>query len=127
LTKVISPKRLEYVKGKIKSRGAIMLVAAALSPPPFPFTAIVAAASAFQYPRFRLLGVMLAGRLVRFSIEGYVAIRFGRSIIAFMRLAEFRWGIGVFAAVCVAGSVVSVMKWVRAAKAGPRRGARSAA
>ena len=122
LKRVISPKQLEYVKGKIKSQAPIMLVAAALSPPPFPFTAIVAAASAFQYPRLRLLGVILAGRLVRFTIVGYVAIRFGRPIIAFMRSEEFRWAIGVFAAICVAGSVVSVMKWVRATKASPHQG-----
>jgi hypothetical protein len=65
---------------------------------------------------------MLAGRLVRFAIVGYVAIRFGRPIIAFMRSEEFRWGIGIFAAICVAGSIMSVMKWVRAAKtAKPRR------
>ncbi len=127
LKKVITAKRLEYVKAKIKRRAPIMLIVAALAPPPFPFTAIVAAASAFQYPRLRLLSVMLVGRLVRFAIVGYVAIRFGRPIIAFTRSEEFRWGIGIFAAICVVGSILSVMKWMRAAKGQPHRPVRRAA
>jgi membrane protein YqaA with SNARE-associated domain len=126
LKKVVSPKTLSYVKGKVKSRAAIMLVLAALAPPPFPFTVIIATASAFQYPRLRLLGVILGSRLVRFAMVGYVAIRFGRPIIEFMRSEEFRWVIGIFAAICVAGSVMSVMKWVRAAKSARPRGVRSA-
>lgn len=116
LTKLINPRRLEYVKSRIKKNGAVMLIAAALSPPPFPFTAVVAAASVFQYPRKRLFGVMFGGRLARFSILGYIAVRYGRSIIRFMRSTEFKVAIGIFAALCVVMSVLSLLKWVRAAK-----------
>jgi membrane protein YqaA with SNARE-associated domain len=116
LKRIISPKRLEYVEKKIKRRGGIMLLLGALAPPPFPFTTVVAAASAFQYPRLPLLGLILGGRLVRFAIEGWVAIRFGRPIIKIIESTEFRWGIGVFAAICVIGSIFSVGKWIHRGK-----------
>ena len=116
LKRIISPKRLEYVEKKIKRRGGIMLLLGALAPPPFPFTTVVAAASAFQYPRLPLLGLILGGRLARFAIEGWVAIRFGRPIIKIIESTEFRWGIGVFAAICVIGSIFSVGKWIHRGK-----------
>jgi hypothetical protein len=93
-----------------------MLLLGALAPPPFPFTTVVAAASAFQYPRLRLLAIVAGGRLLRFAIEGWVAIRFGRPIIEVIESTEFRWAIGIFAVICVIGSVFSVMKWTHGSK-----------
>jgi hypothetical protein len=77
---------------------------------------VVAAASAFQYPRLRLLAIVAGGRLLRFAIEGWVAIRFGRPIIEVIESTEFRWAIGIFAVICVIGSVFSVMKWTHGSK-----------
>jgi membrane protein YqaA with SNARE-associated domain len=57
----------------------LKLIIACLAPPPFPFTAIVAAASALQYPRLRLLGVVFGARAVRFSLVGLGAIWLNRS------------------------------------------------
>jgi membrane protein YqaA with SNARE-associated domain len=116
LKRILSHKRLAFAKGKIKSNAAIMLVAAALSPPPFPFTAVVATASAFQYPRRQLLSVVFAGRLLRFGILGWIAILFGRHIVAIMRSSEFWWAIAGFSAICVIGSIFSVTRWIRAGK-----------
>jgi membrane protein YqaA with SNARE-associated domain len=113
LKRMMSPKTLTYVEKKVKNRGGIMLLLGALAPPPFPFTTVVAAASAFQYPRLPMLGVILGGRLVRFAIEGWVAIRFGHPIIEIIKSTEFRWVIGVFAVICVIGSIFSVGKWTR--------------
>jgi len=116
LKRILSPKRLAFAKTKVKSHAAVMLALAALSPPPFPFTAVVAAASAFQYPRIPLLGVIAAGRLLRFGIEAWIAILFGRHIIAIMRGSEFWWAVAGFSAICVVGSILSVAKWIRAPK-----------
>jgi hypothetical protein len=105
------------VQKKVEKRAGIMLLLGALAPPPFPFTTVVAAASAFQYPRLQLLGIVAGARLVRFAIEGWVAIRFGRTIIELIESTEFRWTIGVFAVICVVGSVFSVTKWTGRLKA----------
>jgi membrane protein YqaA with SNARE-associated domain len=111
LTKIMSPRHLGYLREKIKSNAAVVLAIAALAPPPFPFTAVVAAASALDYPRPSLLGVIVAGRLVRFTLVGLAAVRFGRPIIAVMRSSEFFWCVVVFATICIAGSAMSVAKW----------------
>jgi len=113
LKKMMSRKTLKFVQKRVENRAGIMLLLGALAPPPFPFTAVVATASAFQYPRLELLAIVAGARLVRFGIEGWVAIHYGRPIIEMMRSSEFRWGIGVFAVICVVGSIFSVGKWTR--------------
>jgi membrane protein YqaA with SNARE-associated domain len=110
LKRFMSARRLAYLQRKIKSRAALVLAAAAAAPPPFPFTSVVAVASALEYPRLRLLGVILLSRLVRFSVEGLVAVKFGRSIIGIMQSPHFRWTMAGFAVVCVVGSVYSIAK-----------------
>src|SRR5262245_24092 len=51
LSRLMKPRQIERLKGKIDKHAATMLVAASLAPPPFPFTAAVAGAAGFQYPR----------------------------------------------------------------------------
>jgi membrane protein YqaA with SNARE-associated domain len=116
LKKILSRKTLKFVQKRVENRAATMLVLGALAPPPFPFTAVVATASAFQYPRLQLLAIVAGTRLVRFGIEGWVAIRFGHPIVTMMRSTEFRWGVGILAVICVIGSIFSVGKWTRGGK-----------
>ena len=81
LKKMMSPKRLDYLKKKMSHSAAVPLVVTCLAPPPFPFTAVIAAASAFQYPKARLLGYVFAARAVRFTLIGLAAIQFGRRMV----------------------------------------------
>jgi uncharacterized membrane protein YdjX (TVP38/TMEM64 family) len=109
----MSKRRFEYLKRKMSRRASIPLALVCVAPPPFPFTPVVATASAFNYPRWRLLAIILGGRIVRFTVVGLLAIRFGDQIL---RLAKTNIFVGVMIAVIVAsavGSVLSVMKWVR--------------
>jgi membrane protein YqaA with SNARE-associated domain len=111
LKKMMSRRTLKFVQKRVENRAGIMLLLGALAPPPFPFTTVVATASAFQYPRLPMLGVILGGRLLRFGIEGWAAIRFGHPIIEVIKSTEFRWAIGILAVICVIGSIYSVGKW----------------
>jgi membrane protein YqaA with SNARE-associated domain len=79
--KLLSRKHLDSVRKLVKKHAAWALVVASVMPPPFPFTAFVAAAAAFRYPRSKLLGFVAAGRLARFAIEGALAIHYGRWIV----------------------------------------------
>lgn len=81
LKRIINPKRLDYFKKKMDQRAAVALIVACLAPPPFPFTAVIAAASAFQYPRLRLLLLVFGARAVRFSLVGRAAIWLGRRLL----------------------------------------------
>ncbi len=82
LKKYVPGKPMKYLRVWVEKRAAMTLVVAALLPPPFPFTAIVAAAAAFRYPRVKLLSFVAAGRFLRFGIEAALAVHYGHWIVA---------------------------------------------
>lgn len=121
----VPAKRLEYVKKRVKNNAAWALSFAALMPPPFPFTAFVAAAAALQYPRKKLLALVGASRLVRFSIEGTLAILMGRKLLRLARTRTFEDAVVLLMVVSIVGSVISVYAWARRSRAGRGRRKRS--
>jgi membrane protein YqaA with SNARE-associated domain len=116
LERHLSKRRLGRIQKKVGQNAALALSVASLAPPPFPFTAFVMAAAALQYSRKRLLAVVGASRMVRFTLVGALALRFGESIL--------RWGKnpiaqGVMAGLVVfsiVGSVASVYGWIKRSK-----------
>jgi membrane protein YqaA with SNARE-associated domain len=113
LKRLMAEKRVNYLEKRMKQRAALALVIACLAPPPFPFTAVIAAASAFQFPRVRLLTVVFGARTVRFFIIGLAAIRFGPRILRIADSAQFVWFVAGFATLCLIGSAVSIVHWIR--------------
>jgi membrane protein YqaA with SNARE-associated domain len=116
LKKIIKPGRLNYLKNRIEKHGVAALIVACLAPPPFPFGAFIAAASAFQFPKPRLLTVVVVARAVRYALVGWAALHFGRRIIRMADSTEFQWIMGCFIAVCLIGSAVSAVRWFRIAR-----------
>ena len=114
--KIAGQKRFDRLKRKIGKYGAGALVVACLSPPPFPFTMVVATTSALAYPRMKLLLTIAASRTVRFIILGLLALKYGPRIIRVVNSPEFKWTMIVFAVLCVGGSVYSIMQWVRGSR-----------
>jgi membrane protein YqaA with SNARE-associated domain len=113
LEKHLSPRRLQYVRDKVTRNAAWALLVASIAPPPFPFTPFVMAAAALQYPRKRMLAVVGAARMFRFTCLGVLALIFGARILRWASgpvVQAFLFGLIV---VCVVGSVVSVVGWVR--------------
>ena len=82
-------------------------------PPPFPFTAIVAAAAAFQYPRKKLLGAVGAGRFLRFLIEGALAIHYGRWIVRQARSPKLEDAMIALIVISIVASAISFYQWSR--------------
>jgi len=113
LEKIISGRRINYMKRKVTDSAGMTLVFASLMPPPFPFTAFVAGAAAFQYPRKKLLATIALARLARFSILGMLAIAFGVSILRLAKTPEVQMAILALAVISVVGSVVSVVSWIK--------------
>jgi uncharacterized membrane protein YdjX (TVP38/TMEM64 family) len=113
LKKMAGKRRFEYLKKKIGARAAFSLALASLAPPPFPFTPVVAAASAFQYPRHKMFTVIGVTRLIRFSLVGLLAVFFGKRIILIAKTPIFEGVVLGILALFIGGSVYSVMKWIR--------------
>ena len=116
LEKFVRGRRLAYIKRKVTKKAGWALVLASLAPPPFPFTPFVAAAAALQYPRKRLLSVIGAARMVRFSVTGYLAILFGARILRWAKSPYVQDAVIAFIVLCVVGSVFSVIGWVKRSK-----------
>lgn len=113
---------MDYLKRKVGERAAWAVGVATLAPPPFPFTLVVAAASAFRYPRWKLLSVVGGCRVVRFTIIGLLAIWQGRRILALAKLPAFEWSMIGFIAACAIGSGLSIRKWLNKSKGTRREG-----
>ncbi|HEY4741280.1 MAG TPA: VTT domain-containing protein [Candidatus Acidoferrales bacterium] len=123
LKKFVSGKRLALIRKYVEKRAATTLVVASLLPPPFPFTAVVAAAAAFRYPRIKLLSFVGAGRLVRFTIEGALAIYYGRWIIEQAKSPWLEHVMIALIVISVVGTAVSIYRWKESG--GGRRKARA--
>ncbi len=113
LEKHLSKKRLEYVKAKVQKNAAWALVVASIAPPPFPFTPFVMAAAALQYPRWRMAAIVGGARMVRFTTLGVLALLFGRRILRWVQTPAMQWILIGLMVVCVVGSVISVVGWIR--------------
>jgi membrane protein YqaA with SNARE-associated domain len=108
LKKVASRKELGTIQSYVQKRAAWTLVVASLMPPPFPFTAIVAAAAAFNYPRKKLFSFVALGRFARFFIEGALAIHYGRWIIRQARSPILEDVVIALIVISIAASTISV-------------------
>jgi len=113
LEKHLPAKRRAYVRQKVSQDAALALVVASLAPPPFPFTPFVMAAAALQYPRLKMLVVVGAARMVRFTGLGILSFFYGPQILKWAASPAVEWflvGLIVFSTV---GSGVSVYGWIR--------------
>jgi membrane protein YqaA with SNARE-associated domain len=113
LERHLPKKRLEYVKCKVQKNAAWALILASVAPPPFPFTPFVMAAAALQYPRWRMAAIVGAARMVRFVTLGVLALIFGRRILRWVQAPAIQWMLIALVIICVAGSIISVVGWIR--------------
>jgi membrane protein YqaA with SNARE-associated domain len=115
LARFVSPRRLTRVKARV-DRGAFVVAALALIPPPFPFTAFVLASGALRMNPWSFLGALAAVRAFRFGIEAALASRFGSGILRWMKTPMFHMVVGVFIALAVLGTIVSAVVVVRGSR-----------
>jgi membrane protein YqaA with SNARE-associated domain len=113
LRKRVSLKRLKYVQAQIERRAGWAVAFAAIMPPPFPFTAFVAAAAAFDYPRKKLFAVIAISRFVRFSIEGALGVYYGRSILLFAKSPTLTYVLAPVIVISILASIYSIYGWVK--------------
>lgn len=120
LRKVVSGKRLASLQKRLKERAGLSLAVAALLPPPFPFTAVVGVAAASQFPRGKLLTFVGVARFARFTIEGALAIYYGRWIIRQAQSSTLEYLIVALILISIAASAFSIHRWIAGAGRSPR-------
>lgn len=113
LKKFVGEKPLEKLKKRVEKRGIWAVFFVSILPPPFPFTALIAAASAFQISRQGLLLSVLMGRIIRFTAESILALYFGRRLLRYLRSDYVEYFVYGLVAITVVGSALGIRKWFR--------------
>jgi membrane protein YqaA with SNARE-associated domain len=113
LQRFVSEKRINKLKSKLENKAGITVFVATLIPPPFPFTPAVMTASALQSPRGKLLTAVFFGRLLRFGIEGILALYFGRQVIAFMNSDAVTYIVYALIGIAIILSTLSLLRWLK--------------
>jgi membrane protein YqaA with SNARE-associated domain len=113
IRKMSGDKRYEKLKKRIGSRSGVAVAVAGLAPPPFPFTTVIAAVSALQYPMWKTLVINFLSRGTRFAILAVLAFKFGRQVIRIANSAPFKWPMVGFVVLCFIASGFSIAHWMR--------------
>ncbi len=116
--KMMGDKRFGRLRRWICDHGVLSIAAGALAPPPFPYTLVVAAAGALGYPLHRLLITNFLARAARFALLAWLALKFGKQVLAISKSAPFFWTMTAFVLICLAATAFSLWKWFHTRSAG---------
>jgi membrane protein YqaA with SNARE-associated domain len=94
LEKRLSLKRQKKVFKIFERWGFSAIAIPAMLPPPIPLVPFVLAAGAMQYSVKKFLLAITIGRIVRYSILGYLASKYGRKMLPFLT-AHIYWVLGI--------------------------------
>lgn len=117
ISKLAGKKKYDRLKNHIGSHAGPVIFIGGLAPPPFPFTMVIAAAAALDYSIWRLLSINFAARAIRFALLSWLALKFGKQVMAIAKSQPFEWGMAAFIFLCVVGSVFSLWRWFRRSRA----------
>jgi membrane protein YqaA with SNARE-associated domain len=117
LERFVSQSRVEQLKEKMGTRAGVTVFLASVMPPPFPFTPVIMTASALQYPRLKLLGVVFGGRILRYTAEAILALYLGRRLIRYINSQVFGYFVYGLIGVALIASTMSILKLMRKRRA----------
>ncbi|HSF14137.1 MAG TPA: VTT domain-containing protein [Vicinamibacteria bacterium] len=80
-----SKTKQEWVKAKVRQNDVLAILVAMLGPPPFPTKPFILVAGVLRMDWRRFTATVLAGRMVRFLGEAYVAVRLGDRAVETLR------------------------------------------
>lgn len=116
LSRLVKPSRLKRVQERVTGGAAVSVAALAAIPPPFPFTAFVLTSGALKVDAWRFFTTLGGVRLMRFGVESWLASRYGRGILAWMKSTTFEVVVGVLIALAIVGTVVSAVAVIRSTR-----------
>jgi len=116
IKRVAGEKRYESLNRRIGKRAGAAVAVAGLAPPPFPFTTVIAAVAAIDYPIWRILVINFFARGVRFAVLAILALKFGSAVMRIAKSAPFEWSMLCFILLCLVASGFSIWHWWRNAR-----------
>src|SRR4051794_20147492 len=100
IRRIAGDRRYEKLSNRVGKRSAVAIFMAGIAPPPFPFTTVIAAVGALKYPIWRIAAVNFLARGLRFTILGFLALKFGKAVLQIAKSPAFEWTMIAFIAVC---------------------------
>ena len=113
IRKIAGDRRYERLSKRVGKRSAVAIFLAGIAPPPFPFTTVIAAVGALDYPIWRIAVVNFVSRGVRFTILAFLALKFGKAVLQIAKSSAFEWTMIAFIAICLIASVISIRHWLK--------------
>lgn len=113
VSRIAGEKRYEKLKNRVGKRAGFAISVGALAPPPFPFTVVIAAVAAVDYPVWRILLFNFFARAARFAIIAVLAIEFGKAVLSIAKSWPFELAVIIFIALCAIASGFSIWRWLR--------------
>jgi membrane protein YqaA with SNARE-associated domain len=121
LARLVKPSRLKRIQERVSQSAAVTVAVLAIIPPPFPFTAFVLTSGALRADAWSFFLTLAGVRLLRFGVEGGLAARYGRGIIAWMKSPAFHVLVGGMIALAIVGTLVSAIAVWRGTHRRPAR------
>ena len=115
-------RRLDRVKRRIGKKAAVSSGFLALIPPPFPFTVFILVSGALDVAFRPFIVSFGVARLVRAAVVSWLAVLYGRQIVAWMKSDLFEWIIGFLVVSALLGTAYSAWRVIHATRQ-PRRAA----
>jgi membrane protein YqaA with SNARE-associated domain len=116
LSRKFGESRVHRLLELVRQWGGGALIVAALLPPPFPATAVFAAAGILNYPARRYLGAVAVGRAIRYGLLAVAGDHYGRDFVRLVRHPEryVGWSVLVGGAIIVmVAAAVLMWRWTR--------------
>ncbi len=109
-------KRLEKIRTRVRTSGAIALAVLDLIPPPFPFTLFVLAAGALEVKPRTFFVTLAACRILRFSVEAAFAVLYGPRILLWLESDLFHNIVAGFIILAIVLTLLSLVRLLRSTK-----------
>jgi membrane protein YqaA with SNARE-associated domain len=110
LKRLVSERRLERLRCRVRDGGAIALAVPALLPPPFPLTPFILTCGALAVSPLYFFTTFAGVRLLRFGAEATLAHVYGPGILGVLQSETFQSIVMGFIAVAAVGTVASA--WI---------------
>jgi membrane protein YqaA with SNARE-associated domain len=78
-------KHANAIRHWVERNGFVGILIAALLPPPTPFKIFVFAAGVFEVPLLSYTSAIVIARLLRYFVVGYLAVRYGRQALPYLK------------------------------------------
>lgn len=122
LARQLPARRLDYLKRKVSANAGPAIALGCLAPPPFPYSPLLMAASALQYPRRKLLAIVAICRTARFLALGGLALWFGGRIMRLAAHPAVHLSVIALVVLTIVAATLSIVHWVRSSRKVERAG-----